>query len=455
MGFNQWLLVLGGILLTLGLTSAYLRLLPVSSSLLYLLFGLAIGPLGLDLWQADIGRISPWLEHLAEATLLISLFIGGLRMRQSLRSPVWTATWQLAGPVLLGCIAGSAALAHYLLGLDWGLALLVAAILSPTDPVLASIVQVDDASDDDGLRYGLSGEAGLNDGVAFPFVGAAFLLVTEPPSGAPALLRQLPHWLLLDVLWAIPAGLLTGYCLGYGVGRLAIHLRARHTDTSVSANDFLAMALIALSYVGAESLGGWGFLACFAAGIGLRHAEVATIGKREDPAEAQAEAAHIREAGQAHGAIAFGEDRSEHPRVAAGAVMLDILSFGDLLERSLALLLVTLLGALLANHWDWRALPLALGLFCLLRPALVWLLVTRRALAPRQRWLLGWFGIRGIGSLFYLCHVLNQADAPRALGAASDLVLSVVALSICLHGLTTQPLLDRYERAQLSCRPRE
>ncbi|HBN9820567.1 sodium:proton antiporter [Pseudomonas aeruginosa] len=454
MSFSLWLLVLGCILLTLGLASAYLRLLPVSTSFLYLLFGLAIGPAGLHAWRSGLADISGWFEHLAEAALLISLFIGGLKLRLPLRSPAWTAAWLLAGPVLLGCILGLTLGAHFLFGLDWGLALLVAVILAPTDPVLASDIQVNHAGDDDRLRYAVSGEAGLNDGIAFPFVIAALLLIGQGGGLPGEFDRSGLDWLLRDVLWAIPAGLLVGYCLGHGLGRLAIHLRARHTDTSVSANDFLALALIALSYVGADALGGWGFLASFAAGIGLRHAEVATLGHASAPAEAQAAAADVREAGQASGAIEYGADRSEHPKVAAGAVMLDVLSFGNLLERSLEVLLVTLLGAMLYQHWDWRALPLALLLFCVCRPAMVRLLVGRRLMHPAQRRLLGWFGIRGIGSLYYLSYALNQGLPTALAHTASDLVLSLVALSICVHGLSIQPLLMRHARS-VSRRDRE
>lgn len=454
MSFSLWLLVLGCILLTLGLASAYLRLLPVSTSFIYLLFGLPIGPAGLHAWRSGLADISGWFEHLSEAALLISLFIGGLKLRLPLRSPAWTAAWLLAGPVLLGCILGLTLGAHFLFGLDWGLALLVAAILAPTDPVLASDIQVNHAGDDDRLRYAVSGEAGLNDGIAFPFVIAALLLIGQGGGLPGEFDRSGLDWLLRDVLWAIPLGLLVGYCLGHGLGRLAIHLRARHTDTSVSANDFLALALIALSYVGADALGGWGFLASFAAGIGLRHAEVATLGRASAPAEAQAAAADVREAGQASGAIEYGADRSEHPKVAAGAVMLDVLSFGNLLERSLEVLLVTLLGAMLYQHWDWRALPLALLLFCVCRPAMVWLLVGRRLMHPAQRRLLGWFGIRGIGSLYYLSYALNQGLPTALAHTASDLVLSLVALSICVHGLSIQPLLMRHARS-VSRRDRE
>ncbi|MDG9924226.1 MULTISPECIES: sodium:proton antiporter [unclassified Pseudomonas] len=443
MSFSLWLLVLGTLLLILALASAYLRLLPVSSSVLYLAFGLVVGPFGLELWQLGLGHISLWLEHLAEVAVLVSLFIGGLKLRLPLRAMEWRAAWLLAGPVLVGTILGMTLVGHLWLGLDWGLALLVAAILSPTDPVLASLVQVSRAGDVDRLRYAISGEAGFNDGIAFPFVVLALLLIADqsalPPTG------DLLRWLLVDVLWAIPAGLLLGYWLGRGTGRLVIYLRARHTDTVVTANDFLALALIALSYACAEFIGAWGFLATFAAGLGLRHAEVETSSHTDEPAEESGNP-EPREEGQANVLVEFGSDPEEHPQIAAGALMADILSFGGLLERILEILLVTLLGALLFYHWDWRALPLALALFCLVRPAMVVLLIRNRQLPLGHRLFVGWFGIRGIGSLYYLSYALNHDLSPLAASEASDLVLSVVALSILFHGLSTQPLLNLYER---------
>lgn len=446
MSFSVWLLVLGTLLLIMGLASAFLRLLPITTSALYLAFGMAIGPLGLGIWKQDLSAVSAWLEHLAAGAVLISLFIGGLKLRLPLRSAEWQAAWLLAGPVLLGTILVLTLLAHYLLDLDWGLALLVAAILSPTDPVLASLVQVSHAGDEDRVRYAISGEAGLNDGIAFPFVIAALLILEFGNQLPMHPMREVFDWLLLYVLWAIPAGLLFGYGLGRGVGKLVIYLRARQTDTTISANDFLALALIALSYVGAESIGGWGFLATFSAGIGLRHAEVAVSHGHAHPAEKMASSAEPREEGQVHGVIVFGENKDEHPTVAAGALMMDILAFGGLLERILEVLLVTLLGALLYQHWDWRAVPLGLALFCVARPSMVLLLLGGRWMPPSHRLLVGWFGIRGIGSLYYLSYAINQGLPAAVEGAASDLVLSVVAMSIVLHGLTSQPLLHQYER---------
>ncbi|NWL76460.1 sodium:proton antiporter [Pseudomonas taiwanensis] len=442
MTFFLWMLVLGSILLIVGLASAYVRLLPISTSALYLLFGLFIGPAGLGLWGEDVLTVGPWLEHLVEATVLISLFLSGLRLRLPFRAPEWRPAGLLAGPVLVATILGLAVFLHFALDLSPGLSLLLAAILSPTDPVLANLIQVNDAGDTDPMRFALTGEAGLNDGIAFPFVMAGLMLLAfETPANVPT--EEALIWLLRYVLWAIPAGLLLGFWFGRLVGQLGIHLRARHTDMAVSPNTFLALAVIALSYVATESIGAWGFLGTFAAGLGMRQAEVGTSGAV--PAEECTLGAENREPSHGQAIIEFGDDKERHPQIAASALMVDILAFGNLLERALEVLLVTLLGALLYAHWRWEAVIVAIGLFLLVRPAAVMLFIHAPRIPPPHRLLIGWFGIRGIGSLFYLCFVLNEGPAGLERRLLSDMVLSVVAMSILIHGVTVQPLL-RYHK---------
>ncbi len=251
MNFLEWMAVLGVLLLILALASAFLRWLPITTSLIYLGFGVLIGQLGIGLWEMEFLHIAGWMEHLTEVAVLVSLFVSGLKLRMPLRHPAWKSAYVLAGPVMLACIGGVTLLCHYLFGLSWGVAVLIGAILAPTDPVLASLVQVNDARDSDRLRYGLSGEAGFNDGTAFPFVVFGLMLIAQGQLEA----DWVSEWALHRLLWAVPAGLLIGFLLGKLVGRVAIYLRARHTDTAMSPNDSLALALIALAYVGAELAG--------------------------------------------------------------------------------------------------------------------------------------------------------------------------------------------------------
>jgi len=127
-------------------------------------------------------------------------------------------------------------------------------------------------------------------------------------------------------------------------------------------------------------------------------------------------------------------------------MMGDMLAFGGLVERAMEVFLVTLLGVVLVSHWDWRALLVGGVLFCVIRPVCVGLMPWGALLAGRQRLLIGWFGIRGIGSLFYLFYALNHGLGDNMATLCTDLTLSVVALSILLHGVSTQPILARYAR---------
>ena len=267
MSFLGWLTVAGVLLLVMALSSAVLRRLPVSTSLVYLGCGLVAGPLGFGWLHLNLIEHAPWMERLSEVAVIVSLFVGGLKLRLSLSDPAWRAAYMLAGPVMILCIAGVALAANLIFGLDPWLALLIGAVLAPTDPVLAGSVTVSKAGDDDRLRYALSGEAGLNDGAAFPFVVFGLLWMTHGSMG-----DWVGQWALIKLLWAVPAGLLTGYLLGRLGGRLTIFLRGRHRDVE-SPNDFMALALIALSYAATEWIGAWGFLAAFAAGVGMRSAE--------------------------------------------------------------------------------------------------------------------------------------------------------------------------------------
>ena len=461
MSFLQWMVLCGGLLMVLALAPAYLRRLPVSTALIYLAVGVAVGPLGFGLLAIDLRQAAPWMEHLTEVAVILSLFVGGLRLRLPLRHPAWKAPVRLAGPVMLASIAGVALFAHYVLGIDPAMALLLGAVLAPTDPVLASAVAVNRAADHDRMRYGLSGEAGLNDGAAFPFVVFALLWAEHGEIGAWA-----GGWALWRLLWAIPAGLIFGFVLARGVGRLAIWLRSHHQDTA-APSDFLALALVALAYTGAEFIGAWGFLAVFAAGVGLRQAEIKTVSESPHPAAEKVAPAALavgaggsNEEGEedddlivAHppaedlvAAQVSAEDLRE-PAVAAGTMVSEVLSFGDTVERLLEVLLVVLVGVAVASHWEWAAIPLAAMMFIVIRPLSTLLLLAGTPTTGRQRQLMGWFGIRGIGSLYYVSYALNHGAGGEAASTVVGLTVGVIALSVVVHGMTMQPILAWYQRS--------
>jgi NhaP-type Na+/H+ or K+/H+ antiporter len=457
MSHLAWMAMSGALLLTMALSSAYIKRLPISTSLVYLALGVALGPVGFHVVSIDVREDAEWFERLTELAVIVSLFVCGAKLRLPVGSPAWRAPLRLAGPLMLLSIAGVAAFAHFVADLPLGAALLLGAVLAPTDPVLASAIAVEDASDHDRMRYGLSGEAGLNDGAAFPFVVLGLLWLEH---GGPG--KWLTGWALHRVVWAVPAGLLLGYVLGRLLGRLAVQIRTRERDTA-APSDFLALAIIALSYVGAEAIGAWGFLSVFASGLGLRHAEAHVVHMFPHPTLAHD--AHRPANGERLGSVdtprsaaeshppaenlvaKASADELKEPSVAAGAMIAEVLSFGDTAERLLEVMLVLMVGIALAQHWDPQAFALAFVVMVVVRPLGTQLVLLGTPTTFVQRALIGWFGVRGIGSLYYLAYALTHG-LPQAFAAPlSAFTLSIVAISVAVHGTTAQPLLKRYERA--------
>lgn len=447
MSFLGWMSLFGALLLLMALSSAYVRRLPITTSAIYLAIGLLLSPLAFNLIDINFVEWKVVFEHLTEIAVIVSLFIGGLKLRLPLRNPAWTAAYRLAAPVMLVSIAGVAVFSHFVFGFEWASAFLLGAVLAPTDPVLASTVSVNDAGDHDRMRYGLSGEAGFNDGAAFPFVIFALMWMEYDRLG-----EWVGGWALHRIVWAIPAGLIFGYFLGKGVGWMAIKLRSFHQETE-APNDFLALALIALAYVGAETAYAWGFLAVFAAGIGFRRAEIKVV--KENPVhegeDSEETEEHERADSIAHPPAEefvgkkVDEEDLKNPSKAAGMIVAEIISFGDTAERILEVMMVVLVGICLAIYWDWRSLPLALALFFVIRPLATLLFLWKTPTEKVQRLMMGWFGIRGIGSLYYLSYALNHGMHEHIAETVS-ITLSVVALSILIHGISSQPILDYYER---------
>ena len=163
MEITSWSAVVGLLLIVMALGDSLLARLPLSTSMLYLLAGVAVSPLWLG-WTALVPAThGKGLERMAEIVVLLSLFGSGLKMSAGFSDGRWLLPLRLAIVSMLvtvGLIAGFGVLA---LGLPIGAAILLGGILAPTDPVLASDVQVAEPGDRDRLRFSLTGEAGLND----------------------------------------------------------------------------------------------------------------------------------------------------------------------------------------------------------------------------------------------------------------------------------------------------
>jgi NhaP-type Na+/H+ or K+/H+ antiporter len=440
MEFAIWSVIVGLLLVLMALGGTVLKRLPLSTAMLYLLVGIGVSPLGLDLMGPDPRDNAHLLERLAEVVVLLSLFTAGLKLSPGMSDKRWALPVRLALNSMVVTVALIAGVAWLFLQLPLGACVLLGAILAPTDPVLASEVQLQQPGDQDRLRFALTGEGGLNDGTAFPFVMLGLGLLGLHELGDFGW-----RWLAVDVLWATAAGLGTGWILGICIGRLVLHLRRAHKE-AVGLDDFLALGLIGLSYGCALLLHAYGFLAVFAAGVALRRLE-----QRQGGGDVSA--APVQQA-------LIDPDRSVAENVAvdpqhAPAFMAQaVLGFNEQVERIGEVAIVIAIGALLwAVQWHasaWWFVPL---LLVVIRPLAVRVGVARSSVSRNQRWLIGWFGIRGVGSLYYLMYAVNHGLAPSLADQLIALTLSVVVTSIVVHGVSVTPLMAAYEKA-LRARPR-
>jgi NhaP-type Na+/H+ or K+/H+ antiporter len=438
-----WALIIGALLMTMALSGSALRHLPLSTAMFYLPLGYAIGPAGLGLLQVDLRADAPLLEHLTEAVVVVSLFSAGLKLSVALDDRTWLLPLRLASLSMLVTVL-LLALVGWAVGLPLGAAVLLGAILAPTDPVLASDVQVSDPQDRSRLRVALTGEGGLNDGTAFPFVMLGLGLMHLHPLGEFGL-----RWLLLDVLWAVGGGLAVGAALGTLMGRLVLHLRLRYQQ-ALGYDDFLALGLIALAYGLALLMVTYGFLAVFAAGVALRRVERQSsraVRLNGDSPAATARHAAATEAATLPHATGEADRMATHPEHAPAFLAHAMLGSSEQIERIGSVAAVVLVGALLSEV-DWSLVPwwFVPALFLAVRPVAVAIGLAGAPTERPQRLLIGWFGIRGIGSLYYLGYAMNHGLDPELAPSLIALTLAAVVASIIAHGVSVTPLMKRYER---------
>lgn len=411
----------------MGLMGSIWHRLPLSPAMLYLPIGFALGPSGIGLVALDPFENADTLTLLTEIALLISLFTVGLKLRVPLTDAIWRLPLRLG---ILGMLLTSglvAAIGVFVLELPLALSVLLGAILSPTDPVLASDVQIKDAGDRDRLRFSLSGEGGMNDGTAYPVVMFGLFLMGVPEGQEHGSL-----WSIASAAWGIVGGFLAGFLLGRGVVGLALHLRQRY-HKALGMEEFLTLGLIAASYGIAHLIHGVGFIAVFAAGVAMRGIEHEASGSRQP--------AKVIGAVPADDEPAVATDPDKAPAYMAET----ILGFNQQVEHIAEFVMVLLLGIMLsAIPFRWDGVLLAALLFLIVRPVSVVVSLAGERVRRSQRWLMGWFGIRGIGSLYYLMYVLQYEWPQEQKQVLVSLVLTTVTISVLVHGISATPLMDHY-----------
>ncbi|MEU3642459.1 cation:proton antiporter [Lentzea sp. NPDC034063] len=384
---------------------------PISMPMLFLGAGALTFSVVEPLPAPDPVEHSGLLLHLTEICVIISLMGAGLALNRVVSLRGWASTWRLLAITMPLSMLAVGLLGWGVLGLGVAASVLLAAALAPTDPVLAGEVQVAEPaenpeSDEDEARFALTSEAGLNDGLAFPFTYAAIAISLA--GAAPS--AWLGRWLALDVLWRLAAGLAVGLLIGWALGKLFFSAPSKKFRLAEHAEGFVALAATFLAYGLTELIGGYGFVAVFVSACAIR------AGERRD-----------------------GYHQVLHRYV-------------EQAERMLTVVIVFLLGGAAATGLlagtTWAEILVAAAILLVVRPLAGWLGLFGGRSGPRERAVISFFGVRGVGSLFYLVYAL-QAGRFAEQDALWRVVALVVIGSILVHGLSASPimwLLDRKRR---------
>lgn len=402
---------LGALMLFVAWLPMVLKEMPLSLPIVCVAIGAAAFGLFPSLGGAATPLEFPALtERLTELVVLVALTGAGLKLDRKLSWRGWIATWRLLGVTMPLSIALLALLAWWLLALPPAAALLLAAALAPTDPVLASDVQVGPpgSGEEDDVRFGLTSEAGLNDGLAFPFVNLAIAMAASGTAGGGWTLE----WLRVDVLWKLAAGVGVGYLAGRALAWITFRMPNR-ANLARTGDGFVGLGITLLVYGATELMHGYGFLAVFIAALTLRDAE-------------------------------RGHDYHEQ-----------LHDFVEQTERLLMMVLLVLFGGALLEllrPLDAAMVGFAALTLFVVRPVAGWVGLLGTGLPRHERWLLSFFGIRGLGSFYYLAYALNHAefaDADRLWAVVSLIVLA----SITVHGTTVTPLMRAVDQRRTRGRP--
>jgi len=411
--YIAFLMGLGVIVLLVAWLPFALKAIPLSLSIVCVGLGAAIFGLGWLAFDPDPRTYDTIVEKLCEAVVIISLMGAGLKIDRKIGLQSWATTWRLLGVAMPITILAVTLVAVYALGLPLAMALLLGAALAPTDPVLASEVQVGKpgAGEEDEVRFSLTSEAGLNDGLAFPFVHLALVFgaaAAASSAGTWPDASALGGWFLSDVVWRVGAGVGIGWLVGRGLGWLTFG-RGR-SNLSGTRDGLVAIGATLVAYAAAEICHGYGFLAVFVAALVLRDSE---------------------------------RDHEYHEALH---------DFSEQIERLLMMLVLVLFGGAIATtqlfaNVTWTDVLAALAIVFLIRPFAGWVSLIGSGHPLRERGLISFFGIRGIGSFYYLAYGVNHGEfgSSERLWAIAGLV---VLISIVVHGISATPAMRWLDRAR-------
>ena len=402
------LAVLGVAIVAAAVLPAVLARVPLSVPIVYVGAGMVLFslPIGLDGPVPTEGADPRWAERLTELVVIVSLMGAGLKLRRPVGWRSWQTTWRLLGVAMPITIAAIAVLGGVFLGLPAATAILLGAVLAPTDPVLASDVQLagpghtDEADEEDAdneVRFALTSEAGLNDGLAFPFTNLAIAMA----GGGSWLLG----WVVEDVVVKLAIGLLSGLLLGRVIGYLVFGL-PRRWRLARTGEGFVSFGATLLVYGLTELAHGYGFLAVFVAAVVIRRSEL---------------------------------DHEYHQ---------DLHDFAETLERLASVVMLLLLGGSAVDGALGALTPIGvavgLAIVVVVRPVAGLVSLVGSNLDRRVRRPIAFFGIRGMGTVYYLAYAVTEERFPQALEVWA-VAIFVIIVSIVLHGITAGATIARVE----------
>jgi sodium/hydrogen antiporter len=416
--------LLGASLLLAAVLPQVLHRWALSAPIVLVATGAVVGLLPLaDGLEVDPVAVRPVVEHLTEVTVLVALMGVGLALDRPLRWrdraswSAWSPAWRLLGIAMPLTIGAVALLAWGPLGIALPAAVLLGAALAPTDPVLASDVQVegptvegeeDEIDEGDEVRFALTSEAGLNDGLAFPFVYAAIFLASLGSVSEWGL-----HWLAWELVGKIVVGVLAGVAVGWVLARLAFRAPARSLRLAEVGEPLLALSALLLAYGVAEVVGGYGFLAVFVCALTVRSVE-----RDHDYHGAMHEVVH---------------------RLEILLTLIVLLGLGFAITKGLL------------AHLDWKGVVAGVALVLVIRPVAGYLsflghrtAVGRGGLDRQERLVVAFFGVRGVGSIYYVAYAAGAASFPEERWLWSTVGFTI-ALSVLLHGILATPVMSRLD----------
>jgi len=406
--YNFHLIIIGIVTLLAATVPNLLNNKNITAPIIYLLIGIIIYMCSNDYSSIAVLNNVDIIRKITEFVVIIALTNAGLKIKEPFAWKTWKYSFWLLTITLPLTIVAAAWLGWWFLGLAPAAAILFGALISPTDPVLAADLQTTRPSKQDisKTRLGLTTEAGINDGLAFPFNYFAILMVSKGADYS----VWIGEWIWIDIVYKITTGVIVGLLSGWLLYKLIFSKTSQKQQSKISRG-ILSLALTLLPYALTDVIGGYGFIAVFIAACTFSNS-----------------------------------DKDIHH-------MDNLHDFTEEIERIFVTFLFVIIGIYMAAHieelLDWRLIATALAIILIIRPVSGWIALARTDLSRFEKFVLSFYGIRGVGSIYYLMYALGEADFADS-EKLIHLTTITIILSVLIHGITAatiQKKLDKYDVA--------